>query len=246
MDALAGLALLFNGATFLSLVGGVFYGLLVGIIPGIGSGMALALLLPLTMTMDASTALAAIIGLMAVNTTSDTIPAVIFGVPGTAGAAATVMDGHPMSRQGRTKEALGAAYMASMIGGVFGAVLLGVSIPIVGQLIPLIGTPELLAVCILGISFATAVSGRSILKGLSSACIGILLSFVGISVQTGESRWTFGSFYLWDGVPIIPIALGVFAIPAMIDFINRPALSTRDGPPATLKQPRLAALRAIA
>ncbi len=232
MEALAGLALLFKGATLVSLFGGVLYGLLIGIIPGIGTGMALALLLPLTLTLDASTALAAIIGLMAVNTTSDTIPAVMFGVPGTAGAAATVIDGYPMSKQGRTKEALGAAYTASVIGGVFGAILLGISMPVVGTFIPRIGTPELLAVCIFGISFVSAVSGRSVLKGMSSALIGILLAFVGISVQTGESRWTFGTLYLWDGVPLIPLALGLFAIPAMIDFINRPMLAGGAAPGA--------------
>lgn len=230
MDALAGLSLLFNGSTFLALFGGVIYGLLVGIIPGIGSGMALALLLPLTITMDPATALAAIIGLMAVNTTSDTIPAVIFGVPGSAGAAATVMDGHPMSRQGRTKEALGAAYAASMIGGVFGAILLGIAIPIIGPLIPKIGTPELLAVCVLGMSFASAVAGRSVLKGMASALIGVLLSFIGMATHSVDERWTFDWLYLWDGVPIIPLALGLFAIPAMIDFVNRPNLSRRAAP----------------
>ena len=81
--------------------------------------------------------------MMAVNTTSDTIPAVMLGVPGTAGSAATVIDGHAMSKQGRTKEALGAAYTSSMIGGIFGAILLAVSIPVIGHVIPLIDTPVL-------------------------------------------------------------------------------------------------------
>ena len=225
MDALGGgLALLFDPGTLIALVGGVFYGLLVGLIPGLGTGLALALLLPFTVTMDAAEAFAVIVGLLAVNTTSDTIPAVLFGVPGSAGAAATVVDGFPMSKQGRTKEALGAAYTASMIGGVFGAVLLGVAIPIMGAVIPKIGTPELLAICILGICFVSSVSGRSVLKGLASASIGVLLSFVGISNQTGEMRWTFDSLYLWDGLPFIPLALGLYALPSLIDMINMPLI----------------------
>ncbi|MGV8839155.1 MAG: tripartite tricarboxylate transporter permease [Bauldia sp.] len=232
MEALGGgLALLFDPGTLLALVGGVLYGLLVGLIPGLGTGLALALFLPFTITMEPTQAFAVIVGLLAVNTTSDTIPAVLFGVPGSSGAAATVIDGFEMSKQGRTKEALGAAYTASMIGGVFGAVLLGVAIPIMGAIIPKIGTPELLAICILGICFVSSVSGRSVLKGLASASIGVLLSFIGISNQTGEMRWTFDSLYLWDGLPFVPLALGLYALPSLIDMINVPMLGAgmRDG-----------------
>lgn len=225
MEAVGGgLGLLFDPATMIGLFGGVFAGLMVGLIPGLGTGLALALLLPFTITMEPTVAFAVIVGLLAVNTTSDTIPAVLFGVPGSSGAAATVIDGFEMSRQGRTKEALGAAYTASMIGGVFGAVLLGVAIPILGALIPKIGTPELLAICILGICFVSSVSGKSVLKGLASASIGVLLSFIGISNQTGEMRWTFDSLYLWDGLPFIPLALGLYALPSLIDMINMPIL----------------------
>lgn len=221
-EAFAGLVLLFDQNTFISLVLGVFYGLLIGIIPGLGAGAALTLLLPFTMAMEPSTAFAAIIGLMAVNTTSDTIPAVLFGVPGETSSAATILDGHAMAKQGRAKEALGASYAASMIGGVFGALLLGVSIPIMGRLIPYIGTPELLAVCIVGLSFAASVSGRQVLKGLAAAGIGLLISFIGLSNQTGEARWTFDAMYFWDGVPLIPLVLGLFAVPTLLDMVNQP------------------------
>ncbi|MCW5717969.1 MAG: tripartite tricarboxylate transporter permease [Bauldia sp.] len=225
MEALGGgLALLFDPMTMIGLFGGVFAGLVVGLIPGLGTGLALALLLPFTIVMEPSVAFAVIVGLLAVNTTSDTIPAVLFGVPGSSGAAATVVDGFEMSKQGRAKEALGAAYTASMIGGVFGAVLLGIAIPIMGALIPKIGTPELLAICILGLCFVSSVSGRSVLKGLASASIGVLLSFIGISNQTGEMRWTFDSLYLWDGLPFIPLTLGLYALPSLIDMIHMPLL----------------------
>jgi putative tricarboxylic transport membrane protein len=222
MDVLAGLLLLFDMQTMVGLLGGVGYGLVIGIIPGLGGSAALTILLPFTFAMEPNTAIAAIIGMIAVNTTSDTIPAVLFGVPGTAGSAATVIDGHQMARQGRSREALGASYASSMLGGIFGAALLAVSIPIVGRLIPYIGSPVLLSICILGLSFASSVSGRHAIKGLASACLGILVSLIGLSAQTAEARWTFGSLYLWDGVPLVPLALAVFALPSLISIADKP------------------------
>lgn len=228
MEALAGLFLLFDISTLAGLLGGVGYGLVIGIIPGLGGGAALTIMLPFTFAMEPNVAFAAIVGMMAVNTTSDTIPAVLFGVPGTSGSQATVIDGHPMARQGRAKEALGASYAASMLGGIFGAALLGVSIPIIGRLIPYIGTPELLSICVVGLSFASAVSGKYAVKGLASACVGILVSFIGISSQTAEARWTFDLLYFWDGMPLVPLALAIFAVPALLEMADRPLSDSGD------------------
>ena len=109
---------------------GVIIGLVLGVIPGLGGLTGLSILLPLAFTMDPIVSIVFIMGLYAVTTTSDTIPAVLFGVPGTIGSAATIMDGHPMAKKGQAGRALGAAFSASAIGGIFGALLLAVSVPI--------------------------------------------------------------------------------------------------------------------
>ena len=108
------------------LASGVLIGLMLGVIPGLGGIVGMALLLPFTFDMDPYTAFAFLLGMGSVTTTSDTIPAVLFGVPGTAGSAATILDGHPLAKQGQAGRAFGAAYTASLIGGVFGALLLAV------------------------------------------------------------------------------------------------------------------------
>ncbi len=118
------------------LAAGVLIGLSLGVIPGLGGIVGMALLLPFVFTLsdDPYSAFALLLGMGSVVTTSDTIPAVLFGVPGTTGSAATILDGHPLAKQGQAGRAFGAAYTASLIGGVFGALLLAVSIPSCGRL----------------------------------------------------------------------------------------------------------------
>jgi TctA family transporter len=214
-DAL-GILFTFERLGFLTL--GVLVGLIVGVIPGLGGLVGLSLLLPFTFDMNAYTALAFLMGLQAVTVTSDTIPAVMFGVPGTVGSAATILDGYPMSRKGEAGRAYGAAFTASVIGGLWGALLLGVSIPILRPVMLHIGSPELLSFCVFGLSLASVLSGGSLLKGLAGACIGILVKTAGDDPQTGTLRWTFDSLYLWDGLPVVPLALGLFALPELADL----------------------------
>ncbi len=197
---------------------GVLIGLVLGVIPGLGGLVGLSLLLPFTFNMDPYTALAFMMGLQAVVVTSDTIPAVLFGVPGTVGSAATILDGYPMARKGEAGRAFGAAFSASVIGGLFGAFLLAISVPILRPVVLAIGSPELLAICVFGLSLVAVLSGGSPLKGLAGACIGLMVATAGDDPQTGTLRWTFDSLYLWDGLPVVPLALGLFAIPELADM----------------------------
>ena len=198
---------------------GVVIGLVLGVIPGLSGLVGLSLLLPFTYDMDIVTAMAFLLGLSSVVVTSDTIPAVLFGVPGTVGSAATILDGYPMARQGRAAVAFGAAFSASVIGGLFGAVLLGVSVPVLRPVMLGIATPELLAICIFGLSLVAVLSGASPMKGIATACIGIALTSIGDDSQTATLRWTFDTLYLYDGIPIVPVALGLFAIPEIADLV---------------------------
>lgn len=197
---------------------GTFLGLMIGVIPGIGGLVGLALLLPFTFALDPFTALAFLVGVQSVTTTSDTIPAVLFGVPGTVGSAATVLDGHPMAKRGEAGRAFGAAFTASVCGGLFGALLLACSIPLLRPFILVIGTPELLAICLLGLTLVISLSQGALFKGMAAAAIGLLLSAIGDEPQTGIQRWTFDSIYLWDGISLVPLALGLFAVPEIIDL----------------------------
>jgi TctA family transporter len=200
------------------LAAGVLIGLALGVIPGLGGIVGMALLLPFTYDMDAYSAFALLLGMGSVVTTSDTIPAVLFGVPGTTGSAATILDGYPLAKQGQAGRAFGAAYTASLIGGVFGAMLLAVSIPILRPFILFLGSPELLAFAILGLSMVAVLSGGTPLRGLAVAGFGLLITMIGQDPQTGTLRWTLGTLYLWDGLRLVPITLGLFALPELADM----------------------------
>lgn len=227
--AAAGDALVAMGDPFrLMMLGtGVLLGLFLGIIPGIGGLAGMALLLPFTFTMDSYAAFAMLLGMVAVTGTSDTIPAVLFGVPGTAGAQATVMDGNPMAKKGEAGRALSAAFTASLIGGLVGALLLALTIPFLRPLMLFIGSPELLGFSVFGIAMVAVLSGSAPVRGLIVAGMGVLLSMIGADPQTGTLRYTFGNFYLWDGLPIVPLVLGLFALPELADLvIKRTAIAS--------------------
>ena len=125
---LSSLAQLFEISHLAFLLGGTLLGLTVGILPGLGGTSGLALVLPFVFTLEPSHALAMMIGVLAPTTTSDTFPAVLMGIPGTSGSQATVMDGFPLSKKGMAARALSAAFTSSLLGGLFGAVILSVSI----------------------------------------------------------------------------------------------------------------------
>tara|TARA_B110000503_G_scaffold123536_1_gene189231 strand:+ start:1537 stop:3546 length:2010 start_codon:yes stop_codon:yes gene_type:complete len=216
--ALGALVMLFDPMRLLFVAMGTVLGLIIGVIPGIGGLVGLSLLLPFTFAMDPFTALAFLVGVQSVTTTSDTIPAVLFGVPGTSGSAATVLDGHPMAKKGEAGRAYGAAFTASVMGGLFGALVLAVSIPIIQPFILAVGTPEMLSTCLLGLALVVTLSHGALFKGLVAATLGLLLSTIGDESQTGELRWTFDTFYLWDGLSLVSVALGLFAVPEMLDL----------------------------
>jgi len=205
---------------------GVIMGLVLGILPGIGGLAGTALLLPFTFSMDPYAAFALLLGLGATTATGDPIPAIMFGVPGGAGSAATVLDGLPMAKRGEAGRALSAAYMSSMLGGIFGAILMGVTLPLLRPIMLYLGSPELLAFAALGISMVAVLSGNTPLRGLTVAGLGILIAMIGTDPQTGTLRWTLGSLYLWDGLPLVPFVLGLFALPELCDLlIKRTAIA---------------------
>lgn len=213
-----GLTMLMSTERLLFLTFGVLVGMALGAIPGLGGVVGLALLLPFTFEMDRTAAIAMLVALSSVPTTTDTIPSVLFAVPGTVGSQATILDGHPMARKGEAGRAFGAAYLASMLGGIIGALLLGLLIPILKPLVLFFAAPELFALGIMGISMVAILSGRVPIKGIIAGGLGLLFSMVGTDKQEGFLRWTFDSIYLFDGLSIIVVSLGLFAIPELADM----------------------------
>ena len=224
--AVTAFGMMFDPWRMALLFGGCIMGLVLGILPGIGGLAGTALLLPFTFGLDPVAAMALLLGLGATTATGDPIPAILFGVPGGAGSAATVLDGLPMAKKGEASRALSAAYMSSLMGGVFGAILMGLTIPILRPIMLYIGSPELLAFSVLGISFVATLSGNAPLRGLTGAALGVMIAMTGSDPQTGTLRYTFDTLYLWEGAPLTSIVLGFFALPELADLaISRTAIS---------------------
>lgn len=200
---------------------GVVIGIWLGAIPGLGGVMGLVLLLPFTYSMNAVSAFALLLGMFAVTTTSDSIASVLLGIPGTAASQATILDGYPLAQQGHAARALGAAYTVSAFGGVFGALVLAVSLPLILPVIVMFGSPELFMLGVLGLAMVGSLSGSSILKGLTVAAFGLLLSCIGYGELEAIPRYYFGFDYLLQNLPLIPVVLGLFAIPELMELAIR-------------------------
>jgi len=199
---------------------GTLLGLLVGILPGLGGIAGLSLVLPFIYGMDPSDALAMMIGLLAPTTTSDTFPSVLMGIPGTSGSQATVMDGFPMAKRGEGARALGAAFSASLYGGLVGALILTGAVFAARPIILAIGFGEQLLLIVLALSMIGVLTGTSAIKGLATCGVGLLIGTIGAAPATGGYRLTGDSVYLSDGIPIVIIGLGMFAMPEIIDLIR--------------------------
>jgi putative tricarboxylic transport membrane protein len=187
-------------------------------LPGLGGPVTLALMLPFVFKMEGVEAFAFLLGMSAVTATTGDITSILFGVPGEAITASTIVDGHPMAKKGEAGRALGAALMSSLVGALFGALCLALAIPIVRPLVLSVGSPEFFMLTLLGVTFLATLSGDAVIKGLTAAAIGFQFATVGLDPISGIERYTFGTLYLWDGVRLVPATLGLFAIPELIDL----------------------------
>ncbi len=210
---------------FIFMLIGIAIGFVVGILPGLGGATTLALMLPFIYKMDPTTAFAFLLGSNAVTATTGDITSILFGVPGEGITAATIVDGHPMAKKGEAGRALGAALMSSLVGAVFGAFALALAIPIVQPLVLSIGSSEFFMLALLGITFVASLSGGNILKGLCTGAFGLVLSTIGLDPIESVPRFTLdpvigedAALFLWDGLSLVSVTVGLFAIPEIIDL----------------------------
>ena len=220
-SAWVGLTLVVQWPAVGYLLAGIFIGLFFGAVPGLSGLVGLAILLPFTFEMSSVSAFAFLLGMFAVTTTSDTIASVLLGIPGTAASQATVLDGYPMAMRGEAARAFGAAFTVSALGGVIGAIFLGLSIPIVRPLILSFASPEFFLLGVLGLTMVGSLSGDSVVKGMIAAVLGLMLSMVGYAEMGALARYHFGVNYLLDGIPLIPLVLGLFAVPELLELAIR-------------------------
>src|SRR5919199_3101570 len=173
-------------STLVWMLVGMLIGFWVGILPGLGGGTALALMLPFVFTMTPLTAFAFLLGMHAVTATTGDITSVLFGVPGEGTTAAIILDGHAMAKKGEAGRALGAALASSLVGALIGAVALAAAVPVVRPLVLTFGSPELFMLSIVGLAFIASLSshgGRGMLRGFLAGALGLFFATVGQDPQ---------------------------------------------------------------
>ncbi|HEY1382916.1 MAG TPA: tripartite tricarboxylate transporter permease [Dongiaceae bacterium] len=207
-----------HAALFGAMVIGITMGMVFGAAPGLSAKMGILLLMPLLFSMDPAFGIVLLLSMHAVVHTGGSISSILFGVPGGAAEAATVLDGFPMAKKGEAGQALGASMAASGIGGAIGAVTYFVLLPAFAAIGRLFGAPEYLLLALLGLSAVSMLSHGSPLKGLAMAALGLLAGTVGMESSTGTPRYVFGQLELWDGIDILTVVTGLFAVPELIDL----------------------------
>jgi putative tricarboxylic transport membrane protein len=216
--SVTGLVQVFAWPTFGLMLLGMALGFVVGLLPGLGGPTTLALMLPFVFKMTPIEAFAFLLGMLAVTATTGDITSILFGIPGEPTTAATIVDGHAMAKNGEAGRALGAAMMSSLVGAVFGALVLGLAIPVVRPLVLALGSPEFFMLALLGITFVASLSGEALVKGLLAGGLGLWLATIGLDPVTGIQRYTFGQLFLWDGIGLVPVTIGFYAIPELIEM----------------------------
>jgi len=212
---------LFSIEHFPYLIMGVLLGLVIGVFPGLGGIAGLSLLLPFIYGMDQVSALATLVGLVAVIPTSATFTSVLMGIPGSSSSQATVLDGFALAKKGEASRALAAAFSASLFGGLFGAIILTFFVQIARPMILLFGSAELFMLAIFGLSMVGSLSGKSVIKGVISCGLGLIAGSIGAAPATGEYRMVFGINYLYDGIPLVIVALSIFAFPEISELFRK-------------------------
>ena len=177
--SVTGLVQVFAWPTFGLMLLGMGLGFVVGLLPGLGGPTTLALMLPFVFKMTPIEAFAFLLGMLAVTATTGDITSILFGIPGEPTTAATIVDGHAMAKSGEAGRALGAAMMSSLIGAVFGALVLGLAIPVVRPLVLALDSPEFFMLALLGITFVASLSSDALIKGLLAGGPGQLFVWLG-------------------------------------------------------------------
>ncbi len=211
-----GLALALQFRALLYQVAGVILGIIIGVIPGLGGVQAMAILIPFIYSMSPAVAFSFLLGAHVATQYAGSITSMLMNVPASGTNIATCWDGYPLARQGRAAEALGIGAMSNVLGAWIGAIVLSISVPVMQSLATAIQPPELFMVTMLGLTLVASLSGKSLVKGIISGLLGLAIASVGQDPVTGILRYTFGIPYLMDGVNLVTVVVGMYAVGEMI------------------------------
>ena len=203
---------LLNISSILAMIAGMAVGVSFGAVPGLNATIGITLLLPVTFTLDPGPAMLRLSGVYCGATYAGSISAILIKTPGTAAASATVLDGYPMTLQGKASTALSIALHGSVVGGVFSGLCLLFLAPQVAKLALKFGAPDYFMLAVFGLTIIASVSSKALLKGVAMACLGLFVTCLGIDPLQGTYRLTFGSNILARGVDMTPALIGLFAV----------------------------------
>ena len=207
---------------------GLLAGIVLGALPGIGSPVGMAIVLPLTLPLDSTSAIILLASIYSGAMFGGSITAILINAPGTESAAATTLDGYPMSKQGLAKNALAIATTASALNGFAGAIVLILISPILIEVVLAFGSPEYFLLAILGISLITIVTQGSLVKGLVAGALGFMLSTIGTGILSAQPRYTFGLFGLYNGISFVAALIGMFAFAEMMKLAAQSQIAESD------------------
>ena len=213
----------------------IFLGLVVGAIPGFSAANTIIILLPMTLAMDPETGLIFMVALYASSRMGAGIPAILVNIPGTAGAAATPLDGYPMTKQGRGQQALAISFVSSVFGGLLATVITLLAMPWLSQLAFYLHSVEMIVIMLFGISLIATIAARDTLKGLIAGFFGLMIGYIGADVVYETPRGTFGFLELYDKVPLIPALVGLFAVSEAFFVIEGESILSKRGREAMQK-----------
>lgn len=204
-----------------AIVLGSIGGVLVGALPGVGAAVAIAIMLPATFMLEPIVGLTALLGIYGSSMFGGAIPAILVNTPGTPVNALTTYDGYPMTRRGEARRALGLAYAASFFGGIFSIVCLMLFAPVLAKVAPMFGSREIFLAALLGIVLVVLTHRGQVLAAAMLACFGIFLQTIGLEGTGYTQRYTFGQGWLQNGIDLIVVVLGIFAISqALVLFLD--------------------------
>lgn len=195
-------------------------GVILGALPGVGPALALALFFPFTFTLDAETALLIMAVLYGATTYGGSIPAILLNIPGTPGSVATLLDGYPMTKNGKGAEALGYSVASSAFGAIIGLIFLILFAPLIARVALILGPPEYFMLAVFGMSIVSVAARGSIFKSVAAMSLGVFFASIGTDPTLGTSRFTSGTMYLQAGVDLVVLLVGLFAVSQAIDLVT--------------------------
>lgn len=207
----------------------IILGLVVGAIPGFSAANTIIVLLPLTLAMDPEVGMIFMIALYTSSRMGAGLPAILVNIPGTAGAAATPLDGYPMTKQGKAPQALAISFVSSCIGGLLTTILVLFIMPYAAQVIYYLHSVEMVVIMLFGISLIATIAARDTLKGLIAGFFGLMIGSIGADHIYASPRGTMGYLELYDGIPLIPALVGLFAISEAFLIIEGSSILTERG-----------------